>query len=117
MASAAVALPDHAEVARPSGLLRRTFRLLAAVAEWFFGAASLVIGLSVLATIPLVQLASLGYLLEVSGRVARTGRLRAGFVGIHKAARLGRIALGVTLLMIPLWIASTLYDSARLIDA
>jgi hypothetical protein len=81
-----------------------------------FGSLTLVVGLSVLATIPVVQLLSLGYLLEVSGRIARTGRLREGFVGVRKAARLGRIVVGVAVLMTPLWIASSLRFSAHLID-
>ena len=88
----------------------------ASVIEWIFGTLSLIVGLSVLATIPIVQLLSLGYLLEVSGRVARVGRLSAGFVGIRKAARLGRAAVGVSILMVPLWIASSLRIAARLID-
>ncbi|MBI3837257.1 MAG: DUF4013 domain-containing protein [Planctomycetia bacterium] len=88
----------------------------ASAIEWIFGTATLIIALSVLATIPVVQLLSLGYLLEVSGRVARTGRLRAAFVGVRIAAQLGRIAVGVSILMIPLWIASSLRFSARLID-
>lgn len=40
----------------------------------------------------------------------------SGFVGIPQAARLGRIAVGVTILMVPLWIVSSLRFSARLID-
>jgi hypothetical protein len=74
------------------------------------------VGLAVLATIPVLQLLSLGYLLEVSGRVARTGSLRRGFVGMRQAARLGRIAVGMGLLMLPVWFASSLANSARLID-
>jgi hypothetical protein len=87
-----------------------------AVVEWVFGTVSLIVGLSILATIPVVQLLSLGYLLEVSGRVARSGRLGYGFVGVRRAARLGRIAVGVSILMVPLWVASSLRSSARLID-
>jgi hypothetical protein len=98
------------------GPLRRVLRTAVSVIEWIFGTASLIVGLSVLATIPVVQVLSLGYLLEVSGRVARVGRLRAGFVGVRKAARLGRIAVGVSILMVPLWIASSLRFSAQLID-
>ncbi|HEV3137497.1 MAG TPA: hypothetical protein VGZ26_06325, partial [Pirellulales bacterium] len=90
--------------------------LAASAIEWVFGTATLIVGLSVLATIPVVQVLSLGYLLEVSGRVARVGRLRAGFVGVRKAARLGRVAVGVAILMVPLWIASSLRFSAHLID-
>lgn len=114
---------DHARPAQPpwaqgagrSWMVRAWFRL-ARIVEWIFGTLALVVGLSVLATIPLVQLLSLGYLLEVSGRIAREGRLRAGFVGVRKAARLGRIVVGVTVLMIPLWVASSLRFSALLID-
>ncbi len=94
----------------------RVLRHPARLADWMFGAAALVVGLSVLATIPIVQLASLGYLLEASGRVVRSGHLGDGFVGVRQAARLGRIALGVTLLMVPLWFASSLRFSAELID-
>jgi hypothetical protein len=77
---------------------------------------ALLVALAVLATIPIVQLLSLGYLLEVSGRVARTGELRSGLVGLSKAAQLGRFALAAVLLLIPLWLAASLRDSAVLID-
>jgi hypothetical protein len=81
-----------------------------------FGAFTLLVGLAVLATIPLVQFLSLGYLLEASGRVARSGQLADGFVGLRKAARLGRLTLGICLLMVPLWLAASLRFSSRLID-
>ncbi len=95
---------------------RGLFHALAATPEWVFGTASLVVGLSILATIPVVQLLSLGYLLEAAGRVARSGRITAGFVGVRRAARVGQIVIGVCVLMLPLWIASSLRFSARLID-
>jgi hypothetical protein len=98
------------------GWLRKWWAAIGSAADWLFGVASLVVGLSILATIPVVQLLSLGYLLEVSGRVARRGSLRAGFVGVRRAARWERLVLGVTLLLIPLWITSSLAFSARLID-
>jgi hypothetical protein len=85
--------------------------------DWLFGVATLMVGLSVLATIPICQLLSLGYLLEVSGRVARAERLRAGLVGVHKAARLGKIVVGILILLFPLWFASSLSEAARLIDS
>jgi hypothetical protein len=69
-----------------------------------------------LATIPLLQLLSLGYLLEVSGRVARSGEFRSGFVGLAKAAALGRVLIAALLLQLPLWMATSLRDSAVLID-
>ena len=49
------------------------------VTHWCFGFLSLIIILSVLATIPIVQFLSLGYLLEAGGRVAKSGKLRQGF--------------------------------------
>ena len=101
---------------QPMPWLFRPLRGALQVGDWVFGALALIIGLAVLATIPAVQLLSLGYLLEVSGRVARSGQLRDGFVGVRRAARLGRIALGVTLLMTPLWIATSLRFSSQLID-
>jgi hypothetical protein len=80
---------------------RRWWTAIASAVEWIFGSISLIVGLSVLATIPVAQLLSLGYLHEVSGRVARAGRLRSGFVGVRRAARLGRIVVGVSVLLIP----------------
>ncbi len=95
---------------------RRAASVLRNVAEWCFGCAALVVGLAVLATIPVLQLLSLGYLLEASGRIARTGKLRHGFVGVRKAARLGGFALGVWLCLWPLRILSTLLTDAWIID-
>jgi hypothetical protein len=83
---------------------------------WLFGVFSLIIGLALLAAIPIVQFLTLGYLLEVGGRVARTGRLRDGFVGVRKAARVGSIVLGTTLMLSPLYLVSSLLVSAQLID-
>lgn len=96
-------------------MVRGGYATLRAV-EWLFGTLTLIVGLSVLATVPILQLLSLGYLLETAGRIARTGQFRAGFVGVRKAARLGRIAVGIAILMLPLSIASSLREAAHLID-
>src|SRR5688500_13024310 len=40
--------------------------------EWLFGLASVVAFLAVLAAVPILNFVSLGYLLEASGRVARS---------------------------------------------
>ncbi|MBI2827416.1 MAG: DUF4013 domain-containing protein [Planctomycetia bacterium] len=115
-----VAIPR--EAARPSvarralGLVRRVLAALLSAADWLFGAAALVLGLAVLATLPVLQLLSLGYLLEASGRVARERRLTAGFVGVRKAARLGSIVLCTWLLLWPLRFVSAMASSARLIE-
>lgn len=100
----------------PVGFLRATGRLIASVTQWLFGAASLVGGLAILAAIPIVQFLTLGYLLEAGGRVARTGRLRDGFIGVRKAARVGSIFLGTYLMLLPMWLLSSAATSAELID-
>lgn len=100
------------------GSIRRSSWFTATYAgfEWLFGLASLVIGLSVLATIPVVQLVSLGYLLEVGGRVARTGRLRDGIIGVRKAARLGSIVLGTWFVFWPARAVSGLWYSSLILN-
>jgi hypothetical protein len=96
--------------------LLRLIRGTAWCIEWVFGVGALIVGLAILATIPVLQLLSLGYLLEVSGRIARTGRLSRGFVGIRKAARVGGIAFCTWVLLLPLrWMSDVLAES-RLID-
>jgi hypothetical protein len=106
------AVPTVASISRS----RTFFRGLRRRVDAGFGAVTLIVALAVLATIPLAQFLSLGYLLEASGRVARSGQLPDGLVGLRKAARLGRLAVGICLLMLPLWLASSLRFSSRLID-
>jgi hypothetical protein len=83
---------------------------------WIFGAVTLIVGLSIVAVIPVLQFMSLGYMLESGGRVAQTGRLRDGFIGIHQAARVGSFVLGIWLVLLPLRLVSSLAQSAQLID-
>jgi hypothetical protein len=83
---------------------------------WLLGVLTLILGLAVLASLPVVQLVSLGYLLEVSGRIARAGRLKAGFMGVRKASRIGGMAIGIGIVFAPLWGLSTLTTSARLVE-
>jgi hypothetical protein len=98
-------------------LIRRVLRALASAAEWLFGLVTLGIGLATLAALPLAQFLSLGYFLESSARVARTGRLRDGFVGVRRAARVGGIAAGIWLATVPAWLIGTLLAGpAELID-
>jgi hypothetical protein len=89
---------------------------LASAGEWFFGLVSLVLGLSMLAALPLIQFLSLGYFLESSARVARTGRLRDGLIGVRTAARIGCVAAASWLSLIPAWLVGSYASSAELID-
>ncbi|MEZ6065780.1 MAG: hypothetical protein R3B90_08755 [Planctomycetaceae bacterium] len=81
-----------------------------------FGLASLVLMLALIAAIPVVNFLALGYLLEVEGRVGRTGRLRDGFPLLGLAPRIGSIALGVYLWLLPLRLLSANAAAARIIE-
>lgn len=84
--------------------------------EWLFGLASVIGCLAVLAAIPILNFISLGYLLEASGRVAKSGRIRDGFIDMHKFARIGSLVAGTWLwLWLPRFV-STLAMDAWLID-
>jgi hypothetical protein len=107
-------LPEVLPADEP-GRVRRLGRALAWACGWLFGVASLVAGLAVLAAIPVLQFLTLGYLLEAGGRIGRTGRLRDGFVGVRKAARLGGIVLGAWLVLLPLRYLASLARDAQLV--
>ena len=94
---------------RPIAFLVWSFQLL-------FGLASLTFLLSVIAAIPVVNLYSLGFLLEVEGRVARSGRLRDAFPLIRVAPRVGSIALGVYLWTLVLRLIGNSSSNAYIVD-
>lgn len=99
-----------------SGVSRRVARAARSLLHQVFGLVSVLVGLAVLASIPLVQFVSLGYLLEVAGRIARTGQLRSGLIGLDKAARLGGAALGTLVCWAPLVLLNHLNYVAMLVD-
>lgn len=99
-----------------SGLPARLWNWICSAAHWIFGLFSLVVILSVLATIPVLQFLSLGYLLEASGRIVRTQDFWKGFIGISTAARVGSIGLGVFLTMLPVRLFSSLWYSSYLLN-
>jgi hypothetical protein len=107
--------PDEIPIVMPQPRLG-FFGTVGAVIEWMFGVGALFVGLAVLAAIPVGQFLALGYLLEVSGRVARSGRLRDGFVGVRRAARFGGIAVAVFVLWLPLYFVSIQAEATRIID-
>ena len=116
-AAAASALPPLVlPFGRQPGIVRRAWRFVGSVLEWLFGAVSLCVGLAVLAALPLFQFLSLGYLLEAGARVARTGKLRSGFIGHRTAARIGGLCLGTWLFFLPVRFVADLTLSAEIID-
>ncbi len=94
----------------------RIWLAVGSLAEWVFGMVSLLAGLAVVSSIPILQFASLGYLLEASGRVARSGRIRDGFMGIRSAARIGGLIGGAYLVYLPLVLINETWYSAYVID-
>jgi len=94
----------------------RVIRAIGSMLEWLFGAMVLPLGLAVLAALPVLQFLSLGYLLEAGGRVARSGRLRDGFIGVRLAARLGGVVLLSWLLLWPVRLVSGIARAAQVIE-
>lgn len=81
-----------------------------------FGIVCLVFFLALIAAVPLVNFIALGYLLDVEGRVARTGKIRLAFPLLDIAPRLGSIVIGVALWLTPLLFLAGAAADARLID-
>jgi hypothetical protein len=98
------------------GWIRRGAGRIVSASEWVFGATALGLGLALLAATPVAQFLSLGYLLEAEGRVARSGRLRDGLVGVRRAARVGSMVLGAWLWLLPVRLVASMTRSAELID-
>lgn len=94
----------------------RCFDRIGQTATGVFGFCSVVVLVAMAASIPILQVLSLGYLLEVSGRLARGGKLRDAMVGMGKASVLGGILLGVWLSMLPLRLVSSFWYDAHLIS-
>lgn len=94
----------------------RILDFLVSTTGWCFGFASLIFCLAILAVIPIVQFLSFGYFLEVCGRIGRTGRVRDGFIGIRTASRIGSIALGTAVMLIPVQYVSSLWYASYLLD-
>jgi hypothetical protein len=105
-----------AQLVAERGLLRR----LLGTAGWLLvsaaGLVSLVVGLAMLATVPVVNLLSLGYLLEASGRIGRTGQLRQGLIGLPTAAAAGSLVALLWLSQWPLVFIREMWATALLID-
>jgi hypothetical protein len=100
----------------PFVLAWRGVRAVGRGLEWLFGVGVLMVGLAALAAVPVLQFLSLGYLLEAGARVARSGRLRDGFIGVRLAARLGGVIVGSWVLLLPVRLVAGLAYSAQVID-
>jgi len=100
--------------AAPNGV-QRIFRALVSAIDWLFGFITILGGVAAFSVLPGLNLVSLGYLLQASGRVAATGRIRDGFVGVRQASILGQMAFGIWLVLWPARIVSGFWRDADLI--
>jgi len=97
-------------------LLRHPIKAAFWMGRMLFGIACLVFFLALIAAVPIVNFIALGYLLDVEGRVARTGKIRLAFPLLDIAPRLGTIVIGVALWLIPLFLLAGAAADARLIE-
>jgi hypothetical protein len=92
------------------------FHSIRALARWIWNMLSIVMVLSIAATIPVVQFASLGYMLECSARLARGERLKNCFPGVALAGQIFRCALAMLLTWLPIWLIADWAYSSELIQ-
>lgn len=108
---AAMAEPPALPVVEKRGF----FQKVGSGLDWLFGLAALLVLVAACSVVPVLNFLSLGYLLHVSGTIARTGRFRDGFIGVSKAAVLGSIAAGIWLVVWPARLLSMMWKDAELI--
>lgn len=77
---------------------------------------SLVIVLAVAATVPILQFASLGYMLESASRIARGMPMSRCFPGAAVAGSVVSSAIWIGLTWLPVWLVADLAYSAELIE-
>ena len=71
-----------------------------------------------LATVPIVQFLTLGYFVEVTRRVAKSGRLRDGLLGATEGWLVCKWMFGLAVTWLPLLAVSRMrYDAVRLSNA
>jgi len=118
---------DHSLIARPTqpssgdgidprSLPFKCFGWVSNSFRWLFGLFGLILCLAFAATMPIFQYMALGYFFEVSGRISRRGKFRAGFVGIEKAERLASIIVGTWLMLWPITLLATWWEASYLIN-
>ena len=90
-------------------LVRRFFLRLDQAGDITLGFVGIIFSLAVVSAIPILNLLSLGYLLEASARVGKSGRFRDGFIGIRPFAVGARIVIACWLWVLPI----RLIDSYR----
>lgn len=104
-----------AEAGRAAGAHRRWWLAPFAAAGFCWNVASLLVMLAVVAAIPIVQLASLGYVLHAAARLSRGEPWGRAVPGLRLAGRLVTFALWAGLLWLPVYLVSDLSYSVQLL--
>ncbi|WP_231742876.1 DUF4013 domain-containing protein [Stieleria varia] len=109
--------PSHMTPSAPRvGLIRRGFRGVGWLIWTAFRIASLIVLLAILAAIPIFQLVTFGYLLDVSGRLARGGRFRDALPSLDAAGKIGLAGCGLFLAALPVQLLVHWESVAQLIQ-
>jgi hypothetical protein len=108
-------MPAEAVPMLPAPVQKGLLLRIGSALDWLFGLVALTALLAACSVIPVLNFLSLGYLLHVSGRVVRTGRIRDGFIGMRKASVLGSITAGTWLVVWPARLVSGFWKDAEII--
>jgi hypothetical protein len=92
------------------------FRFTGWAVSTVFGIVTMVLALAILAAIPIVNFIALGYLIDVEGRVARSGKFRDAFPLLPLAPRIGSLVIGIWVFLLPLRLLAWTAADARLIS-
>jgi len=94
----------------------RWFSWIPPLFRWLWNGLSLILLLSFAATVPILQFASLGYMLESSARVASGRPLRRCFPGAPTAGGIAACGVWLGLSWLPVWLVADFAYSAELIE-
>lgn len=108
-------LPETVPIAASASIVRRVISGIGFAGDRILGFVGIVFSLAVISAIPLLNLLSLGYLLEASARVGKSGRLRDGFIGIERFAAGARIVAACWLWILPIRMVDSFRRDAELI--
>lgn len=108
-------ITDPAPIPASVPIARRLIAGLGRTGDRLLGFAGIIVSLAVVSAIPFLNLLSLGYLLEASARVGKSGRLRDGFIGIERFADGARIVLACWIWILPIRLVDSFRRDAELI--
>lgn len=94
----------------------RVFAGLSWLVSGLFSLASLIVCLAILAAIPVLQLITFGYMLDVAGRLASGGKLRHALPHLRSAGQIGVVVLAVVIGSLPVQLLAHWESVASLIS-